>query len=281
MRAPVALSVVVPARDAQPTLGACLDAIAAQRGSPGFEVIVVDNGSRDATAALARAHPIVTRVLTEARTGSYAARNAGLAGARGPVLAFTDADCVPEPDWLAEGAAALGAGADLAGGAVVALRSDRPSLWERYDRAVYLDQRHHVEADGFAATANLFVRAEVFAAVGPFDGGLTSSGDLEFGRRATAGGFTLRYAGRARVGHRPRTTLTATWALHRRLGAGWAQLARRGAGPGWREDPGLRLDLGSVAAAVAADGPRVGRAALAPIHAVAMCARWVGRLSGR
>ncbi|MHB8671845.1 MAG: glycosyltransferase family 2 protein [Acidimicrobiales bacterium] len=278
---PVALSVVVPVRDAAATLGTCLDALAAQRGAPGFEVIVVDNASRDAGAALARSHPVVTSVISETRPGSYAARNAGIGAARGGVLAFTDADCVPDPDWLAEGAGALGAGADMVGGAVVPLRSARQSIWERYDRAVYLDQRHHVEAGGFAATANLFVRREVFDAVGAFDGALISSGDLEFGRRATAAGFDLRFADRARVGHHPRRTLAATWRLHRRLGAGWAQLSRRGAGLGWRHEPALRVGLGSVAAAVAADGRRLPRPALAPVHAVAMSARWVGWLTGR
>src|SRR5688572_5665963 len=64
-----------------------------------FEILVVDNGSTDDTAAVAHAVPGVT-VIEEARPGSYAARNRGLVAARGEYVAFTDADCLPAPDWL-------------------------------------------------------------------------------------------------------------------------------------------------------------------------------------
>src|SRR5206468_1800917 len=98
-----------------------------------------------------------------------------------------------------------------------------------------------------AATANLFVEARVFDDVGPFDAGLVSSGDLDLCRRATAVGHRLVYAPDAVVVHPPRATLGETWRLHRRLGAGWAQLARRDGGPSPRRDPALRIDLGTVA----------------------------------
>lgn len=273
------VSVIVPARDAAASLGACLDALAAC-GGPVAEVIVVDNGSRDTTASLARAHPVVDCVVTEPRTGSYAARNAGLAAARGSVLAFTDADCTPHPGWLTAGLAALRAGADVVGGAVVPQRSPQPSVWERYDAALYLRQSEYVAAQGFAATANLFARAAVFAAVSGFDARLRSSGDVEWCTRARAAGFRLAYAPDAVVGHRPRTTLAETWVLHRRLGAGWAALARRGQRPSMWRDPALRLPLGAVVDAVAADGPALRRRQLAPVHAVALAARWAGRLTG-
>ncbi|MCU1463294.1 MAG: Dolichyl-phosphate mannose synthase related protein [Acidimicrobiales bacterium] len=267
---------MVPVRDGAGTIGACLDALAGQRGEPAFDVVVVDNGSTDATASIVAGHAIGARLITEARPGSYAARNAGIAAAAGRVLAFTDADCRPAPDWLAAGLRALtDTGASLAGGAVV-LEPGR-GRWARYDRAIYLDQRHFVESDGFAATANLFAEARVFDDVGPFDGGLVSSGDVEFCRRATSAGHRLVYAPDAVVVHPPRTTLIETWRLHRRLGAGWAQLAARGAGGSrWRE-PALRIDLGSLAAR--SDGDR--RRDLLPAHVVAMTARWLGRVTGR
>ena len=270
---------MVPVRDGSEVLAACLDALGAQEGVR-REVVVVDNGSQDGTADLARGHPAVSAVVHEPQPGSYAARNAGIAVASAEVLAFTDADCVPDPGWLAAGLAAVAAGADLVGGEVVSLPSDRPTTWERYDRATYLRQSRHVAAESFAATANLFVRRAVIEAVGPFDAGLRSSGDLELCRRAVAAGFTIVHAGDAVVRHRPRTTLRATWALHRRLGAGWRDLARRGERPpAWR-DPALRIRLGTVVDEVAADGPPLRRRHLAPVHAVAMLARWTGRLVG-
>src|SRR6185437_12388918 len=97
------------------------------------EVIVVDNGSSDASRDIASGHPAVTRVVTESRPGSYAARNAGLAVATGDLIAFTDADCLPASDWLRHGFAAVARGLDLVAGHVNPRVSDAPSLWERFD----------------------------------------------------------------------------------------------------------------------------------------------------
>jgi glycosyltransferase involved in cell wall biosynthesis len=275
------VSVIIPVRDGESMIGACLDAIAAQRLDVPFEIIVVDDGSVDRTAQIVAAHPAAPTLVAQDPSGSYAARNAGLAAARGRVLAFTDADCVPGPGWLAGGLAAIGDGADLVGGAITPLRSEAPTVWERYDRALYLDQRRLVEEQGFAATANLIVRGSVLEEVGPFDPTLVSSGDLEWGRRATAAGHRIAYAPGAVVSHHPRRTGMATWRLHRRLGAGWAALARRGERPPAHRDPALRISLGEVVTRVAADGPPLRRRRLAPVHATAMAARLVGRLTGR
>jgi glycosyltransferase involved in cell wall biosynthesis len=272
----VDVSVVVPVRDGARTIGACLDALAAQAGSPTYEVVVVDNGSTDATASIVRAHPLGARLVSEPVVGSYSARNAGVAAATGRVLAFTDADCRPRPDWLAAGARVL-ADAAIVGGRIDVPLPPNPSVWARYDRAVYLDQQDYVRAQGFAATANLFVAAAVFTGIGSFDPALASSGDLEFCRRATGAGHRLGYANDAVVDHTPRATALETWRLHRRLGAGWATLARRGQRPKPWRDRALRLDLGTIAAATEGDRRR----ALVMAHAVAMAARWTGRLSGR
>jgi glycosyltransferase involved in cell wall biosynthesis len=273
------VSVVVPVRDGAHVLSGCLDALGAQVGAPAYEVVVVDNGSSDGSGDLARAHPAVTRVVVEATPGSYAARNAGIAAAAGDVLAFTDADCRPRPDWLAAGLQAL-VDADLVGGAVVPVRSAAPTVWERYDRAVYLDQARAVRDEGYAATANLLVARRVLDAVGPFDATLRSSGDLEWGQRATAAGWRLVHAPDAVVDHQPRTGARATWRLHRRLGAGWRDLARQGRRPpAWRE-PALRVPLRWVLRRVRDDGPPMSPVTVAAVHAVALTARWTGRLIG-
>lgn len=120
---PLPMSVVVAARDEAARLPALLDALAAQThrdadGAPRFEVVVVDDGSRDATPAiLARraeawadggpALRVVTRQVGEATRagdeagGKKAAVEAGLAVAAHDRVALTDADCAPPPDWLA------------------------------------------------------------------------------------------------------------------------------------------------------------------------------------
>jgi GT2 family glycosyltransferase len=276
------VSVIIPARDAGRSLGACLDAVAAQTAAPAHEVIVVDDASVDHTAQLVRSHPAVTHVVAGPGHGSYAARNAALALATGELLAFTDADCVPDPGWLAAGVDAIERGADLAGGGVVPVAAGGPpNAWERYDRAVYLRQDELVRDEGFAATANLFVRREVIDDLGGFDASLRSGGDYEFGRRATAAGYRLVYAPEASVVHRPRASLRETWRLHRRLGAGWAALARKGARPALRDDAALRISLGAVIDRAAASHDAMRRREIAHVHAVAMAARWTGRLTGR
>lgn len=274
------MSVVVPVLDDAPRLAACLDALAAQREAPAFEVLVVDNGSTDDSVAVASAHPLQPVVLRESRPGSYAARNTGAAAARGEVLAFTDADCVPAVDWLTAGLRAAQR-APVVGGSVRMARSAAPSVWERYDRAVYLRQQELVETQGFAATANLWVTGEAWRAVGAFEPALQSSGDLEWGRRAAARGCAPVYASDVVVEHAPRSSARATWRLHRRLGAGWSALAARGQWPPVAADPAWRLPLGMVVDAVAGDGPPLRRRQLLPVHVLAMGARLTGRLTGR
>src|SRR5579872_2890791 len=152
------VSVVIPVRNEERRLPKCLDALWRQQGAPPFEVLVVDNGSADATKDIASRHPIHARVLTELLPGPYAARNTGIRAAEGEVVALTDADCVPGSNWLCEGVTALAAGADLVGGAIRQQSSDRPNMWERYDRATYLRQEEFIVTESFAATANLIVR---------------------------------------------------------------------------------------------------------------------------
>jgi GT2 family glycosyltransferase len=142
---------------------------------------------------------------------------------------------------------------------------------------VYLQQRDLVVQQGYAATANLWVRSGVVEQVGPFRADLLSSGDLEWGRRAAAAGFVTTYDDTVVVSHRPRTTLGQTWALHRRLGAGWAVL---------REDhpelkQALSMPLGVVVDAVASDGESMRRRQLAPVNLVALTARRVGWIRQR
>jgi glycosyltransferase involved in cell wall biosynthesis len=94
------VSVVVPAHNAGAYLAECLGSALAQEGPFETEVIVVDDGSTDDTAAVARALPRV-RYLHQAQRGPSAARNAGIAAARGDYVALLDADDVWPPGKLA------------------------------------------------------------------------------------------------------------------------------------------------------------------------------------
>lgn len=227
------VSVVVPVRDAERGVAALLERLAAQTyPDEGFEVVVVDDGSRDATAEVAAASGFARVERLSVSRGSYVARNRGLAASRAPVVAFTDGDCRPRPDWLERGMAALdGGGPGLVAGRIAMQLSPRPSLAETIDVARGLDQRRCVEDWGFAATANVFVRRAVFEAIGPFNERLRSGGDDELSRRAVAAGFGLAYADDAVVDHVPRRTARAVARKAFRVGHGGGRLRHVGTGP--------------------------------------------------
>jgi glycosyltransferase involved in cell wall biosynthesis len=94
------VSVVIPAYNEENYLGACLEAVLAQSVSSSlYEVVVVDNASTDRTARLARRRGV--RVVHEAHKGYVHALRRGIASSTGELFAFTDADCLVPPDWIA------------------------------------------------------------------------------------------------------------------------------------------------------------------------------------
>lgn len=93
------VSVIVAAYNAAKTLPACLDSLA-QLNYPDYEVILVDDGSTDATADIAAQHPNVRYIKHPTNLGLSVARNTGIAAATGEIVAFTDADCRVDEDWL-------------------------------------------------------------------------------------------------------------------------------------------------------------------------------------
>ena len=93
------VSVVVCCFNGAATLGACLDALGRQSVRRDAEIVVVDDGSTDATVEIARRDGVVL-VRHETNRGTSAARNTGIRASHAPVVAFTDADCVPDEKWL-------------------------------------------------------------------------------------------------------------------------------------------------------------------------------------
>ncbi|GIW30813.1 MAG: glycosyl transferase [Meiothermus sp.] len=92
------VSVVVPARNEEEMIGACLESILRQEPPP-YEVILVDNGSTDRTGEIGRS--LGVRVIYQPQPGLHIARQTGLEAASGEVVAATDADCRVEPGWIA------------------------------------------------------------------------------------------------------------------------------------------------------------------------------------
>jgi glycosyltransferase involved in cell wall biosynthesis len=225
-----AVTVIVPVRNAEHWLPTLFEALRAQTLDPSrFEVVVVDDASSDGTCRLVEESGIARLMRTERQGGSYAARNVALPEARGTILAFTDADCVPDPTWLEEGLTALAdPEVDIVAGRIHVPLGERPSGAALLGVAKHhLDQEHHVFQQGYGATANLWVRREVFDRAGPFDPAITSGGDGEFCRRATAAGARLIYGPEVTVMHPPRSRPMELFQKQFRIGFGVAQLRHR------------------------------------------------------
>jgi glycosyltransferase involved in cell wall biosynthesis len=156
-------SVVIPARNASATLPLTLAGLAAQQGPPSFEVIVVDDGSSDDTVERARSFDgeLPLRVLASSGgDGPGAARNLGAGEARGDVLVFIDADCEPEPEWLARIVAAA-RDAELVQGKVLPPPGVQVGPFDRFIAVV--------SEYGLYQTANLAIHRDVFERIGGFE----------------------------------------------------------------------------------------------------------------
>ena len=244
------VSIVVAARNGAGTLPRTLAALQALSPPPA-EIVLVDNGSRDATPALldtfaatARAKVVVTR---EPRRGASVARNTGAREATGDVLAFTDADCCPRPDWLAAltapladatvGAVAGGLAATPPGGAVEAFGA----LFTLQSLPAPARHTGWTPWSGGFPTANLAVRRAQFERLGGFDESVAIYGeDYDLCARLYATGAAIVFTPAAIVEHQPRAALgpmlrqafgfgrSHAWLMRRHVPRGlWLDLPRR------------------------------------------------------
>lgn len=232
----VRASIVVPTRNRAPGLDTLLASLSTQTvPAEEFEVVVVDNGSTDATAAVVAAwaarHPGVRRVY-EPAPGVSRARNAGIAAARGPVVAFVDDDVVTEPGWL-EGA--LGAwdrwpeAGIVCGPADLRLAAPAPRWFGAEIGTWYStvdfgpEPRVLDRPDEVPWGLNLAVRTDLARAAGGFAEHLgRTEGDLRGGEEARfvawirAAGAPVVYEPRAAVHHVvPAERLRLGWLLRR------------------------------------------------------------------
>lgn len=198
------LSVIIPAYNAATTLGDTLRALAGQTYDRALvEVIVVDDGSTDATAEVAGGYGV--RVLRQENRGPAAARNAGAQCATGDILVFTDADCTPFPGFLAELARPFG-DPGIAGVQGI-YRTRQRECVARFAQLEFED-RYRFAARfpclDLVATYAAAFRREVFAGQGGFDTAfpVADNEDTEFSYRLCRAGYRLVLAPRAMTFHR-------------------------------------------------------------------------------
>ncbi|MFB9347736.1 glycosyltransferase [Streptomyces heliomycini] len=220
---PRLVSVVVPVRDGARTLAAQLTALSRQTGAVPYEVLVVDNGSTDATrevAERARAGLRNLRIVDASdRPGESRARNRGIAAARGDFVAFCDADDVADSGWLAAMTEAA-KGADLVGGGL-----DTSVLSPAHTDEQPLPMDAQTDFLPFARGANCGAWKDVLTAMGGWDERYRGGGeDMDLSWRAQLCGYLVRYAGDAVMHYRLREDLTALARQKWNYGRSGAQL---------------------------------------------------------
>lgn len=216
------VSVIVPIYNGEadlPDLLACLQA----QTYANFECLFVDNNSSDRTSELLKelSDPRLRSLNQCQIQSSYAARNLGIQNATGEILAFTDADCRPEPNWLEDLIQPFSdSTVGLVAGEIKALPGH--TLLEQYaDRQATLSQKHTLNHPfcAYGQTANLAVRLAAFKQIGLFRPYLTTGGDADIcWRILQETSWQMRFAETAIVRHRHRRTLTELQSQWRRYG---------------------------------------------------------------
>lgn len=176
------VSVIIPALNEEKHIERLLQALQAQTVPQGrFEVLLIDNGSTDKTLEKASAFQglLPLALLSRQNCTISALRNAGAASARGKVLAFLDADCIPRPNWL-ERSLERASDDDL-WGAHYALPGD--ATWVGRVWTTHQAKEHAGEVT-FLPGGSVFASKRTFTAIGGFPEDLQTAEDVEFSARA-------------------------------------------------------------------------------------------------
>ncbi len=212
------ISVVIPVRNGERTISACLNSLSSQSLSPD-EIIVVDNGSTDGTVSLVKewslTHGMFQMQLTfEGKPGPSAARNRGARIARGRHLAFLDADCVASPDWLQTISKQLRSGNSGAVGGPYQGHVSLPAI-ERYAAVSWFFgvpeesvSCRHPFVSRFLLGGNTALLKKHFESAGGFNETLTVGEDLDLSFRLKKEGVSIRLLQDLAVLHQTRSSVS-------------------------------------------------------------------------
>lgn len=222
------ISVAVCTRNGSSTLRGCLEALGKQT-HPNYEVLVVDDGSTDATPEIAQSFPFV-RYVRQDHAGLSAARNRGMDEAKGDLIAYTDDDCIPDEDWLLQVCRAFDDERCVAAGGPNL--PPPPRNGTECCVAVAPGAPSHVLLDDFEAEhlpgCNLVIRKSALRAIGGFREEFVCAGDdVDVCWRLQSHGGKLRFVPAAVVWHHRRRTVRAYLRQQRGYGHAEAMLIRR------------------------------------------------------
>lgn len=198
-------SFIIPAFNAQRSLKDCLDSIFGQTvPTDNYEVILVDNNSKDQTLSVAVQYPLV-KILKEPRQGRSYARNTGAMQARGKFLAFIDSDVVLEKDWLQQQIYLWREGVGGQQGAIIPAQTDGQKSLNQYRyRSIkestagsFVLLSLNFPESPMINSAACFYTKEAFEKVGGFDPFLIRHEDIDLSKRVFMAGFHLAFTEKA------------------------------------------------------------------------------------
>jgi len=212
------VSVVVPAYNEHETIAGCIEALLAQDyPADRREIIIVDNNSTDDTADIIQQYPVTLLHERKIQT-SYAARNRGIRHARGEIVAFTDADCIPSPGWLTHLVAGFSQPSVVGVTGVMAPVATSGLISEFIASADPVRSRE-TEGLWYIATSNVAFRRQALLDVGLFKAELTTGGDVDLGFRMQLDGHgQIVPAPQGLVQHPFANTWEELWERFRRYG---------------------------------------------------------------
>ncbi len=219
------ISVIMPAYNAEETIEkAILSLLNLNYPKERIELLIVDNNSSDSTVDIIGKYPVTLLQECE-KQSSYAARNLGVKVAKGEIYAFTDADCIVDVNWVMMGIEALQK-ADLVGGKVEFIYSEKKTSSEMYDSLISMDNELYILSSKGATTANLFVKSSIFSKIGLFDDTVVSGGDMEWTIRASNSGYKIEYSNAVIIRH-PSRKFKDLMAKGFRVGTGFINIWRK------------------------------------------------------
>lgn len=220
------VSAIVPVYNDAERLKICLAALENQTYPKDlYEVIVVDNASDEAQDIKGLVAQFSCAIATyESLPGSYAARNKGISLAKGDVIAFTDSDCIPVPNWIENGVKNLlqfpNCGLVAGKMEIFYKNTEKPTPVELYESITAFPQEKLLEKYHYGAAGNLFIFRNMLEKVGLFDAQLKSNGDVEWCQRVFARGYQQIYADDVCVAHPARYTFKQLYKRTIRLAGG-------------------------------------------------------------
>ena len=197
------VSIVVPAYNEEKTIEGCIQSLLGLTYPKNkYEILIVDNNSNDKTAKIIQEYDI--SYLKETKPGPSAARNLGIKKAKGEIIAFIDADCVVDKNWLKNLVKGFDNPKIVGSGGKIKVFKPLKMIEKYADRRLY-NQKQFIQGIGgllpFLATVNCADKAEVFKKIGLFDPSFTSAEDNDFGWRIHALGYKFSYVSSAIVFH--------------------------------------------------------------------------------